>query len=240
MKRAISSSTSYLSRSPKRFLYPLASWRSLRSKVASSKISWTRTPLRAALVLYEGPMPRPVVPILRAPSCRVSAGSRGGEHSAHLDFLEAVDGGVEVKVDLAAVGDQDAVVGLEALLFQLGKLLEEAGDVEDDAGADQVDAVGVDQAGRKKVEADGSVSGRRSGLGRIARIPVRDSIRPASPSVFVVAREVSQQRRKLTQWSVQRCGRPVRRSQQQSQDRGRRLSLQRLWRKGAPRGRGCR
>lgn len=51
------------------------------------------------------------------------------------------------------IGDEDAVGGVEALFLQLGELLEEAGHVEDDAGADEVEAVGVDEAGGEEVKA---------------------------------------------------------------------------------------
>ena len=61
---------------------------------------------------------------------------------------------MEVEVDLATVGHEDAVVHVgEALLFEFGELLEEARDVEDDAGADQVLAVGVDESGGEEMEA---------------------------------------------------------------------------------------
>ncbi len=61
---------------------------------------------------------------------------------------------MEVEVDLAAVRDEDSVVDIgQALLLEFGELLEEAGDVEDDTGTNQVHAIRVDEAGREKVEA---------------------------------------------------------------------------------------
>ena len=67
---------------------------------------------------------------------------------AQLNLLEAVDGGMEVEVDLTAVLDEDTVVHVfQALFLQLGKFLEEARNVEDNSGADQVHAVRVDEAG---------------------------------------------------------------------------------------------
>lgn len=72
---------------------------------------------------------------------------------AQLDLLETVDGGVQIKVDLATVADKDAVthtrqtLGLE--LLQLG---EEGRHVEDDARADQVHAFRVDEARGQEVE----------------------------------------------------------------------------------------
>lgn len=62
---------------------------------------------------------------------------------------------MEVQVDGDTVRDKDAVVDiLETLLFQDGQLGEESGDVEDDAGADQVYlAVLGDQPAGEEVEA---------------------------------------------------------------------------------------
>jgi len=61
---------------------------------------------------------------------------------------------VKVEVDLATVGNEDPIVDIgKALLFEFGELLEEARDMEDDAGADQVLAVGVDESGGEEVEA---------------------------------------------------------------------------------------
>lgn len=79
---------------------------------------------------------------------RSNAPSGGADLAgAQLDLLEAVDGGVQVKVDLAAVRDEDAVAHAgQALFLEALELFEEAGDVEDDAGADEVLALGVDQA----------------------------------------------------------------------------------------------
>lgn len=86
---------------------------------------------------------------------RANAAPRGANLAlAQLHLLETVDGGVEVKVDLAAVRDEDAVVDVgQALGLEFAELLEEARDVEDDAGADEVHAVRVDEAGGEEVEA---------------------------------------------------------------------------------------
>ena len=60
---------------------------------------------------------------------------------------------MKVEVNVAAVGDEDTVVDVgEALLLELAELTEEAGDVEDDRGTDEVHAVGVDETRGEKVE----------------------------------------------------------------------------------------
>lgn len=70
-----------------------------------------------------------------------------------LNLLETIDGSVKVEVNVAAIGDEDTVVDIgEALLLELAELAEEAGDVEDDRGTDEVHAVGVDETGGEKVE----------------------------------------------------------------------------------------
>lgn len=70
-----------------------------------------------------------------------------------LDLLEAVDSGVQVEVDVTAVTDQDPGAGvLDALGLDVSQLLEEGGHVEDDAGADEVDAARRNEARGQKVE----------------------------------------------------------------------------------------
>lgn len=67
---------------------------------------------------------------------------------------------MELQVNVGAVADEDTVAdSLEALLFEISQLTPEGLQVEDNTGADEVDAAGVDQAGREKVEA--TVSQRR-------------------------------------------------------------------------------
>ena len=71
-----------------------------------------------------------------------------------LLLLEAVDAGVQFEVDLGAVADEEVLAGVgQALLLKRGEFLEEGLDVEDDAGADQVGTVRVNQPGRQEVEA---------------------------------------------------------------------------------------
>ena len=79
----------------------------------------------------------------------------GGAHGIvpELDLLEAVDGSVQVEVDVTTVADQDARAGvLDALGLDVSQLLEEGGQVEDDAGADEVDAAERDEARGQQVE----------------------------------------------------------------------------------------
>jgi len=60
-----------------------------------------------------------------------------------LRLLKTIDDRVQVKADVSAVRDEDALAsGGETLLLQGSQFLEEAGDVHDGAGADQVDALG--------------------------------------------------------------------------------------------------
>lgn len=71
----ISSSTSYFSRSPYRFLKPAASSLNLWLNSCSLKTSQMRTPLRAAFVEYAGPIPFLVVPMLLPPNSTSSSPS---------------------------------------------------------------------------------------------------------------------------------------------------------------------
>jgi hypothetical protein len=59
---------------------------------------------------------------------------------------------------VCAVRDEDALGGaLQALGFDSGQFFEEAGDVKDGTGADQVDTFGRDEAGGKDMEVVGDV-----------------------------------------------------------------------------------
>lgn len=65
---------------------------------------------------------------------------------------------MQVKADVGAVGDEDALASVgQTLLLQGGQFLEEAGDMHDGAGADQVDALGGDEARGEDVEVVGDV-----------------------------------------------------------------------------------
>lgn len=91
--------------------------------------------------------------------CRIrrsnAAASGANLARAKLDFLETVNGNVEVRNDRDAVRDEDTVVNiLQALLFQHCQLRKEGGHVEDNTRADEVDlAVLGDQTTGEKVEA---------------------------------------------------------------------------------------
>lgn len=72
---------------------------------------------------------------------------------AQLNLLGLVDSAVEVEVDVASVGDEDALVDiLQALLLDRLELREERRHVDDNARADQVEAVGIHEARGQEVE----------------------------------------------------------------------------------------
>lgn len=72
---------------------------------------------------------------------------------AQLNLLGLVDGAVEVEVDVASVRNEDALVNvLQALLLNGLEFREECRHMDDNTGADQVEAVGVQEAGGKKVK----------------------------------------------------------------------------------------
>ena len=74
-------------------------------------------------------------------------------------LLETIDHRVQVEADVGAIGDEDALGGaLKALLLQGSQLLEEARDVDDGTGADEVHARGRDEAGGEDVEVVGFVA----------------------------------------------------------------------------------
>lgn len=55
-------------------------------------------------------------------------------------LLQAINDGVQIEADVRAVGDEDALAGGDQTLgLEMGEFLKEAGDVNDGAGADQVD-----------------------------------------------------------------------------------------------------
>lgn len=94
--------------------------------------------------------------------------------AAQLDFLEAVGQLVDIENDMGAVGDEDAAVGVQAVLLERLEFLEEAGDVDDAAASDDVDAVGIDKATGENVEVvrdavgDNGVAGVVTALGTAA------------------------------------------------------------------------
>lgn len=67
---------------------------------------------------------------------------------SEFHLLETINLGVKVQVDVAAVADQHAILGGDSVLLQNLDLVEKVGDVNDAAGADEVDAVvGKDTGG---------------------------------------------------------------------------------------------
>lgn len=76
--------------------------------------------------------------------------------TAQLSLLQAIDNGVKIETDVGAIRDEDPLASvLETLFFERGELLEEAGDVDDGAGADEVDAGRGNQARGEDVEVVG-------------------------------------------------------------------------------------
>lgn len=83
---------------------------------------------------------------------------------------------------MSSVAEQYSPLGVETFLLQIFQLLEKAGDVNDTASADEIEAFGIDQAGGKDVEVvdltvgdDGATTHVSqpvpSGMGRIAHCP---------------------------------------------------------------------
>lgn len=85
----------------------------------------------------------------------------GGADEARAQFylLQAIDHLVEIEDDVGAVADENALLGVEAMLLESLELLEERGDVDDTAGADEVDALRVDETGGQDVEVVGDTVG---------------------------------------------------------------------------------
>lgn len=74
-------------------------------------------------------------------------------------LLKAVNLTVEVKINVAAVADEDAVLGLDAVLLKSVNLVEKVGNVDNAAGANQVDAtLGQDARGCGSVSLSSSSS----------------------------------------------------------------------------------
>lgn len=63
---------------------------------------------------------------------------------------------MKIETDVSAIRDENPLASvLETFLFERGELLEEAGDVDDGAGTDEVDASRRDQARREDMEVVG-------------------------------------------------------------------------------------
>lgn len=86
----------------------------------------------------------------------------GGANSvtAQFNLLQAVDGRVQVEVDVAPVRYEKTLARIgDSLLLDIKELLEEGRHVEDHARADQVDAALCDEAGGEEVEVVGDAIG---------------------------------------------------------------------------------
>lgn len=65
---------------------------------------------------------------------------------------------MQLEANVGAVGDENTLVGGgQALFLEGGQFLEEAGDVHDGSGADEVDTFGGDEARREDMEVVGYV-----------------------------------------------------------------------------------
>jgi hypothetical protein len=84
------------------------------------------------------------------------------EALAQLDLLQPIDLLVDIEDDMRAVRDVYAALGLEPMLLEGLELLEEARHVDDAAAANDVDAVGVDEARGQDVEVVGDAVGDNS------------------------------------------------------------------------------
>lgn len=87
--------------------------------------------------------------------CRPNATASCTEFArSKLDFLQSVNGDVEVQIDGDAVRDQDAVVDvLQAFLLEHRKLGKKGGYVKHHSRADEIYASRVDQSTWKEMEA---------------------------------------------------------------------------------------
>ena len=74
---------------------------------------------------------------------------------------------MKVQVDVAAVADKHAVLGGDAVLLQDIDLVEEIGNVNDAAGADEVDATLGEDAGGCRIVSDWSRGASEDDLRRM-------------------------------------------------------------------------
>lgn len=80
-----------------------------------------------------------------------------------------IDRNLHIKADMCAIRDEDALLDtVQALHAQRFQLREERRDMHDAAGANQVLAVGIDQAGREDVEVVGDAVGDNGVAGIVA------------------------------------------------------------------------
>ena len=105
-------------------------------------------------------------------SCRV----RTNVPSTELNLLKTIHQLVHIEDDVRPIRDVYPVLGIEAVLVERLQFLEEAGNVDDAAAANDVDAAGVDKTGGEDVEVvgdaigDDGVSGVVTTLGAAAQL----------------------------------------------------------------------
>lgn len=99
------------------------------------------------------------MPFLVVPESKLSALLPGFSYrfrtnvsSTELNLLEAIHQLVHIEDNVCPVGDVYPVRGVQAVLVQRLQFLEEAGDVDNAAAADDVDAVGVHETRGEDVE----------------------------------------------------------------------------------------
>jgi hypothetical protein len=107
-------------------------------------------------------VPLPVVPIfLSAEQLDVHhARSQLQGHTSKFLLFKSIDCDVLLQDDMHSVRHEQAILDRgETLLYQCGHLREEAWNVENDAAANEVEAVGVDKSTGQEVEAVGYAIG---------------------------------------------------------------------------------
>ena len=99
------------------------------------------------------------MPFLVVPESKLSALLPGFSYrfrtnvsSTELNLLEAIHQLVHIEDNVCPVGDVNPVRGVQAVLVQRLQFLKEAGDVDNAAAADDVDAVGVHETRGEDVE----------------------------------------------------------------------------------------
>lgn len=96
---------------------------------------------------------------------------------AKLGFFQSIDNRVQIEADVGPVGNENTASDiLQSLLFKRRQFLEEAGNVDHGAGADEVDAFRRYEAGRKNVEVicHGIVNNCMAGIYLFIRVELAD------------------------------------------------------------------
>ena len=75
---------------------------------------------------------------------------------AAFGFFQSIDDGVQIETDVGSIRDENALVDVDKTLAgECAEFFEEAGDVDDGAGADEVNALRRDETGGENVEVIG-------------------------------------------------------------------------------------